>query len=108
MICESAYKCDRDQQPALLGNIILGGGGSCLGPTEQAVPDLIKEQTESLIHTHTPGWRVKMLSPAVAERAVLSWIGGSILASLGTAHEIYVTKADYEEWGSAIVNRKCP
>ena len=108
MICESAYKCDRDQQPALLGNIILGGGGSCLGPTEQAVPDLLKEQTESLIHTHTPGWRVKLLAPAVAERSVLPWLGGSILASLGSFHEMYVTKADYEEWGSAIVNRKCP
>ena len=108
MICEAAYRCDRDQQPALLGNVILGGGGSCLAPTEQAVPDLIKEQTESLIHTHTPGWRIKMLAPAASERAVLPWLGGSILASLGSFHEMYVTRADYEEWGAAIVNRKCP
>lgn len=108
MICESVYKCDRDQQPALLGNIIVGGGGSCLGPTEQAVPDLLKEQTESLIHIHTPGWRIKLLAPAVTERAVLTWLGGSILGSLGSFHEMYITKADYEEWGSAIVNRKCP
>jgi Actin len=54
MICDAAYKCDRDQQGALLGNVILGGGGSCMGPTEAAVPDKIREQVEGLIHAHTP------------------------------------------------------
>ena len=110
MICQAAYKCDRDQQPMLLSNIILGGGGSCIGPTEQAVPDtMIREQVEALIHTHTPNWRCKVLTPSsFQERSVLPWIGGSILASLGSFHEMWITNADYEEWGSAIVNRKCP
>ena len=108
MICDAAYRCDRDQQVALLGTVIVGGGGSCLGPTEQAVPDLIREQVEGIIHQHTPGWRVKVLTPGFAERSVLSWLGGSILASLGTFHEMWITKAEYEEWGTAIVNRKCP
>jgi actin-related protein len=108
MICDAAYKCDRDQQVALLGNIVLGGGGACLGPTEQAVPDCIRESLEALIHTHTPGWRVKLLSPGAQERSVLSWLGGSILGSMGTFHDMWITKAEYEEWGTAIVNRKSP
>lgn len=108
MVCDSAYRCDRDQQVALLGNVIVGGGGACLGPTEQAVPDLIRDQVESILHTHTPGWRVKVLSPGMQERSILSWLGGSILASMGTFHDMWITKAEYEEWGSAIVNRKCP
>ena len=108
MICDAAYRCERDQQGVLLGNVIVSGGGACIGPTEQAVPDTIKEGVETLIHQHTPGWRVKVLTPSVTERAVLPWIGGSIVGSLGTFHDIWISKAEYEEWGSAIVNRKCP
>lgn len=109
MICDAAYRCDRDQQVALLGNVVLCGGGACLGPTDQAVPDFVKEKLEGLIHAHTPGFRVKVLTPGgVQERSVLSWLGGSILASMGTFHDMWITKAEYEEWGSAIVNRKCP
>ena len=108
MVCDSAYRCDREQQATLLGNVIVCGGGSCIGPTEQAVSDNIRDNIEVLIHQHTPGWRVKVLSPSINERAVLSWIGGSILGSLGTFHEMWITKAEYEEYGSAIVNRKCP
>ena len=108
MVCDAAYRCDRDQQAVLLGNVIVGGGGACFGPTEQAVPEQIKESIEAIIHQHTPAWRVKVLTPSVSERAVLPWIGGSILASLGTFHEMWITKEEYEEWGPAIVNRKCP
>lgn len=108
MVCDAAYRCDREQQAALLGNVVLGGGGSCFGPTEQAVPDYLRDQIESLIHAHTPGWRVRLLTPSVSERAILSWLGGSILGSLGNFHEMWISKQEYEEWGSAIVNRKCP
>lgn len=108
MVCDSAFRCDRDQQASVLGNVVLSGGGACIGPTDQAVPDLLREQMEAIIHTHTPGWRVKVLSPGMQERAICSWLGGSILASLGTFHDMWITKAEYEEWGSAIVNRKCP
>jgi actin-related protein len=108
MVCDAAFRCDRDQQASVLGNVVLCGGGACIGPTDQAVPDLLREQIEAVIHTHTPGWRVKVLSPGMQERAVCSWLGGSILGSLGTFHDMWITKAEYEEWGSAIVNRKCP
>ncbi len=108
MVCDSAFRCDRDQQASMLGNVVLCGGGACIGPTDQAVPDMLREQIEAIIHVHTPGWRIKMLSPSIQERAICSWLGGSILASLGTFHEMWITKAEYDEWGSAIVNRKCP
>jgi actin-related protein len=110
MVCDCAYQCDRDQQGQLLSSIVLGGGGACtFGPTENALPDLIKENVETLIHTHTPGWRVKIYTPTVSsERSILSWLGGSILGSLNAFQNMYITKAEYDEWGPAIVNRKCP
>jgi actin-related protein len=108
MVCEAAFACDRDQQASLLGNLVLAGGGACVGPTDQALPEFLREKMEGIIHQHTPGWRVKVLSPNYQERKVCSWLGGSILGSLGSFHDMYISKKEYEEWGSAIVNRKCP
>ena len=108
MVCDAAFRCDRDQQAGVLGNVVLAGGGSCIGPTDQSVPDSLREQIETIIHSHTPGWRVKMLAPGKQERAIASWLGGSILGSLGTFHEMWISKAEYDEWGCSIVNRKCP
>ena len=122
LICESVFKCDVDQQPQLLGNIVLCGGASCLTTSalllhsssvtvdaqQNSLPERVREEVEALIHLHTPGWRVKISSPGITERAICSWLGGSILGSLGTFQEMWITKAEYEEHGSSIVNRKCP
>jgi actin-related protein len=118
MVCESAFKCDRDQQAHLLGNSVLCGGGACLSTSVlstsigisdgNAFPERLREEVEALIHTHTPGWRVKVLSPGISERHICSWLGASILGSLGSFHDMWITKAEYEEHGPSIVNRKCP
>lgn len=108
MIPDAAFRCDRDQQASLLGNVVLAGGGACLGPTDQSVPDYLRMEVEAIIHQHTPGWRVKVLTPGIQERAICSWLGGSILGSLGTFHDMWITRGEYDEYGSAIVNRKCP
>lgn len=108
MVCDAAFRCDRDQQAQLLANVVMSGGGACLGPSDQALPEFVREQVEAIIHQHTPGWRVKVLSPSMTERSICSWLGGSILGSLGTFHDMWITKKEYDEWGSAIVNRKCP
>lgn len=119
MICDSAFRCDRDQQAQLLGNAILCGGGACLSTSASssssvdykdgnAMPERLRLEVEEIIHTHTPQWRVKVLSPGLSERGVCSWLGASILGSLGSFHEMWITKAEYEEHGTSIVNRKCP
>ena len=36
-----------------------------------------------------------------------AWIGGSILGSLSTFQDIWISKQDYEECGLNIVHRKC-
>lgn len=42
-----------------------------------------------------------------AERKYAVWIGGSILSSLTTFQDMWVTKAEYDESGPGIVHRKC-
>jgi hypothetical protein len=46
---------------------------------EHAFPDRLRKEIEAIVHRHTPGWRVKVTSPNVSERAICSWLGGSIL-----------------------------
>jgi actin-related protein len=121
MVCDSVFKCDVDQQPQLLGNVVLCGGGSCFTTSallhsssvtvdaqQNSMPERLREEVEAIIHNHTPGWRVKVSSPGITERAICSWLGGSILGSLGAFHEMWITKKEYEEHGSNIVHRKCP
>jgi len=118
MICDSAFKCDRDQQSQLLGNTVLCGGGACIATSVMststgvndgnAMPERLRQECEAIIHAHTPGWRVKVSSPGISERAICSWLGASILGSLGSFNEMWITKAEYEEHGASIINRKCP
>ena len=41
------------------------------------------------------------------ERKYAVWIGGSLLASLSTFQQMWVSKQEYEEEGPSIVNRRC-
>jgi len=42
------------------------------------------------------------------ERKFGVWIGGSILASLGSFHQMWVSKAEYQEQGAALLAKKFP
>lgn len=46
-------------------------------------------------------------STSATERRFSAWIGGSILASLGSFHQMWVSKQDYEEVGKSIIEKKC-
>ena len=51
------------------------------------------------------GCTPRVLAPP--ERAIGSWLGGSILGSLATMSSMWITKEDYDENGPLIVHRKC-
>jgi actin-related protein len=44
---------------------------------------------------------------APPERKYSVWIGGSILASLSTFQQMWISKSEYDESGPSIVHRKC-
>lgn len=66
VVADAAFRCDRDQQAQLLSSVVLSGGGSCV----EDLPDRLRDEVEGVIHAHTPGWRVKVLAPPPAERAI--------------------------------------
>jgi len=49
--------------------------------------------------------KIKIVAPP--ERKYSVWIGGSILASLSTFQQMWISKQEYDESGPQIVHRKC-
>ena len=86
---DSIHKCDSDISASLLQNVVLSGGTSMI----RHLPERVEAELAAL----APSERIKV--HASTERSHATWIGGSILASLPTFQDLWVTKADYEEYG---------
>ncbi|KAL4939644.1 actin-related protein 4 [Aspergillus oleicola] len=91
---------DVDLRPHLLANVIVTGASSLLyGFTDRLNQELIQL---------FPGPRVRIQAPGnTSERRFGAWIGGSILASLGTFHQMWISKKEYDEHGPNIVEKRC-
>ncbi len=77
----------------LMGNVVLAGGGSLFaGLGERLNNELVRNFPH--VKIHAPG------NPA--ERRYGSWLGGSILASLGTFHQLWISR---EEWQVSLAPR---
>jgi len=103
MIYNSIAKCDPDIRRELFNSIIVTGGNSLL-------PNFSERLHKELVEKSTPQmYKVKILATnSPQERKYSAWIGGSILASLGTFQQMWISKQEYEEHGANIVERKCP
>ena len=53
----------------------------------------------------TPTMKTKIIAPP--ERKYSTWIGGSILASLPTFQQMWISKQEYDEYGPSILHKKC-
>ena len=51
--------------------------------------------------------KVKVVTLTDDMKKYSAWIGGSILASLSTFQQMWITKEEYDESGPSIVHRKC-
>jgi len=94
----SIMKCDVDIRKDLYANTVLSGGTTMFTGISERIQ---KEITALAPSTMT----IKVVAPP--ERKYSVWIGGSILASLSTFEEMWVTKGEYDESGPSIVHRKC-
>jgi len=100
MLQDAILACEPETRRDLNTNVTLTGG---LTSTEGLSERLLKEL---LVRTDTLGSRPKMAAASSSERAVGPWLGGSILASLGTFPDIWFSKAEYQEFGAKMLHRK--
>ncbi|EYU34210.1 hypothetical protein MIMGU_mgv1a018613mg [Erythranthe guttata] len=97
-IYKSIVKCNVDVRKGLCGNVVLSGGSTMF----PGIADRLCKEIEALYRSSV---KIKVVAPP--ERKCNVWIGGSILASLTTFQQMWVSKGEYEEFGGAIVHRKC-
>lgn len=94
----SIMKCDVDIRKDLYSNIVLSGGTTMF----PGIADRMQKEISSLA---PPTMKIKIIAPP--ERKYSVWIGGSILASLSTFQQMWISKQEYDESGPSIVHRKC-
>jgi len=95
---QTIMKCDVDIRKDLYGNIVLSGGTTMF-------PGIAERMTKEITALAPSTMKIKVVAPP--ERKYSVWIGGSILSSLSTFQAMWISKAEYDESGPAIVHRKC-
>ena len=90
--------CDVDIRKDLYGNVVLSGGTTMY----PGLPERMQKELSALAPSTM---KVKVVAPP--ERKYSVWIGGSILASLSTFQQMWISKQEYDESGPSIVHRKC-
>ena len=94
----SIMKCDVDIRKDLYANIVLSGGSTMF-------PGIADRMQKEITALAPPTMKVRVVAPP--ERKYNAWFGGSLLASLSTFQQMWISKQEYDESGPSIVHRKC-
>jgi len=95
---QSIMKCDVDIRKDLYSNVVLSGGTTMF-------TGIGERMTKELTSLAPSTMKIKVVAPP--ERKYSVWIGGSILSSLSTFQQMWISKSEYDESGPTIVHRKC-
>ena len=102
MVNDAISKSDLEIKKELYSNIFLCGGNTLFS----GFPERFQKQ---IININKQTFKIKIIThPSNTERKFSAWIGGSILSSLGTFHQLWLSLAEFEEHGASIIERKCP
>ncbi|KOB86328.1 actin [Plasmodium falciparum Dd2] len=94
---------DVDIRKELLQSIVITGGSSLFPGLIERLHNSLKEK-----ECFTQSNKFKILNmTSLVEQKYSSWLGGSILASLGTFQQMWVSKKEYHESGHNIILDRC-
>ncbi len=103
LVSETIRSCDTDMRRELWGSIIVSGGCSLTPGLAERLHGRLNELVPQM------SMKVKMIAPQTPqERRFAVWIGGSILASLGSFQQLWMSKQEYDEHGASAIHKKCP
>ncbi|XP_042872731.1 actin-3-like [Penaeus japonicus] len=95
-VSDSISKCESVIRKDLFANVMLFGGSNMF----QGMADRMHKE----LADKTP-LKVTVLAPPERKHSV--WIGGSILASLSTFQQMWISKQEYDESGPKVLHKKC-
>jgi actin-related protein len=103
-VFQSVMKCNElvpsEVSRELYANIVLSGGNTMF-------PGLPERLTKELNDFHSAAANDVEVNVVVSpDRKYLSWIGAAMMAESSNFNELCISKAEYEEFGSSIIQRK--
>lgn len=101
MLYSALMSVHADVRRDLCSSIVLTGGGALLN----GLAERLKWETIAAVPA---AFRPRIVPAAPVEREFGAWIGGSILASLGTFQQMWISKAEYNDAGAAhVLETRC-
>ncbi|XP_058012570.1 actin-87E-like [Ahaetulla prasina] len=97
-VWHAVMQCDRDLRGTMFKNVVVAGGTSMF-------PGFAERLQTELVPLVPSKAEVKVIAPP--NRTCSAWVGGSLLASLPHFQQMCISKEEYEEFGPALVRRKC-
>uniref|UniRef100_A0A2K6TTH0 Actin gamma 1 n=1 Tax=Saimiri boliviensis boliviensis TaxID=39432 RepID=A0A2K6TTH0_SAIBB len=94
----SIMKCDVDIRKDLYANTVLSGGTTMY-------PGIANRMQKEITALAPSTMKIKIIAPPECKYSV--WIGGSILASLSTFQQMWISKQEYDESGPSITHSIC-
>ncbi|CCF55594.1 hypothetical protein KAFR_0A01560 [Kazachstania africana CBS 2517] len=92
LVHSSIMASDVDLRATLAHNVVLTGGTS-------TIPGL-SDRLMAELNSRLPALKFRMITTGhTRERQYQSWLGGSVLTSLGTFHQLWVGKEEYQDVG---------
>lgn len=100
-ITDSINLCtDVGAKRGMYENILLSGGNTMYRNT--------KSRLCSDLEKNLSGHSANVSVDAPLNRKHYAWVGGSVISSLSTFRDMWITEKDYRENGASIVHRMCP
>eukprot|EP00013_Stygamoeba_regulata_P005474 CAMPEP_0177636916 /NCGR_PEP_ID=MMETSP0447-20121125/4694_1 /TAXON_ID=0 /ORGANISM="Stygamoeba regulata, Strain BSH-02190019" /LENGTH=417 /DNA_ID=CAMNT_0019138811 /DNA_START=63 /DNA_END=1316 /DNA_ORIENTATION=+ len=96
-VANSIRRADIDLRRELYANIVLSGGSTMFPGFGQRLLNEVKSLAP-------PDTKLKIIVPP--ERKSSTWTGGSILASLGTFKNMWISQSAYKEYGASILHQR--
>jgi centractin len=99
LLVKSVMRCDMDMRRVLFSQVVLAGGSTLFPGFGDRLLNEVRR------HALSPkDMKIRIAAPP--ERLFSTWIGGSILASLSTFKNMWISKSDYLEQGARLLCSK--
>jgi actin-like protein 6A len=108
LVMNAIGSVEGEMHKELLRHVILTGGLTCMPGMNERLEDELraaaaKSATQSIVNQ---AHRMTLMNANAHDRRHGAWLGGSVLGSLGSHTEIWMSRAEYEEHGSPLISRK--
>jgi len=99
-VLKSIMSAPMDVRRNLASAVVLTGGNTMF----KGLPERLCTELKAIM-PGTMSSSLRVIAPS--DRCNAIWVGGSILTSLSTFEDRWITGADYDEFGPSIVHKKC-